>query len=111
MGVPVSKTYTAAGSIPGPQTPVNLDCLPFAASTIGVAIIEGAATYHVEFTLDNVNDPNVTPVWFTFEEFPVGTAVTAYTATYYPITFIRLNLEALTGTVMLKIANSATAVE
>lgn len=111
MGVPVSRIYSAAFSVPGPQQAVNLDVLPFAAATLGVAILDGQASYSVEFTLDDVNNSAIEPVWFTFEEFPVGTSVTRYTATYYPIAFVRVNLEALTGTVAFKVSNSATSVE
>ncbi len=110
MAKPISKTYTAASSVPGPQQAVALEYEDFSTATIAVGIVSGLATYHVEFTLDDVNDPTVTPFWFTMEEFPVGSSQSLYTAIYYPFAFIRLNLEALTGTVVFKLGSANTPI-
>ncbi len=104
----ITKTYKAPLVTPGAQEAISLDSLPFSTATLCVAITNGSATYHVEFTLDDVNNPNVTPVWFTFDEFPVGSSSNLYTAIYYPMPFVRLNIEALTGTVQFKIAQATT---
>lgn len=108
MGNPVSRTYSAASVVPGPQTPVNMDFIPFGTTLLGVAIVEGEASFSVEFTLDDVNDPNVTAFWFTLDDIPAGTNETTYASVYFPLRFVRLNLEALTGTVQFKVAQSTT---
>ena len=105
---PVSRTYTAAGSTPGPQVPVNLDFLPLATAFLGVAVVSGEATFSVEFTLDDVNDAAVTPFWFTLDDIPAGSNETTYKVAPFPIRFARLNLEALTGTVQFKVAQAVT---
>lgn len=106
MGNPILRAYTPLDS--GPQAAFNLDWLPIAQTTIGVFIVDGEATYSVEVTLDDVNDPDVTPRWFTLEEFPVGTAETKYAAIHNPWLFGRINLALITGNVELKVQQAFT---
>lgn len=110
---PVLRTYNVAQPTAiGPQAPVNLDWLPFAAVTFGIFVVSGVATYSLEFTLDYLNldndqaNPNVR--WFTLEDLPVGTVGTKYTAIYYPLQAARLNIAAITGTVEFKVLQSST---
>lgn len=106
---PVTQRFSAAGSVPGPQIPLALDFLPFGTTTVAVVIVSGEATFSVEFTLDDVNDPEVTPRWLTLEDIPAATAETIYSAFYWPVQFIRLNIEALTGNLEFKVAQSHTS--
>lgn len=108
MSNPLTRTYTAAGNVDGPQEAVSLDWLALDAATIAVAITSGTANYCIEFTFDDVNDLTRDPLWFVMNEFPVGTTTTQYTAIFYPFAFIRVNIEALTGTLVLKVAQSST---
>lgn len=101
MGNPIRRSYTPLDS--GPQEPFPLDWLPIAQTTIGVYIVDGGATFSVEVTLDDVNDPDVTPRWFTLQEIPAGTAATIYAAIHNPWLFGRLNLALITGNVELKV--------
>lgn len=106
MGNPVSRTYAVATTVVGPQLPVNLEWNALAHFTLGVFIVSGTAAYSVEGTLDDINDPSVTPRWFTLNEFPVSTAVTKYAAFQNPWLFVRLNVEAITGLVEMKVQGS-----
>jgi|SRR5688572_10342413 len=100
MGNPVRRSYTALDS--GPQQPINLDWLPLAQTTVAVWL-EASAEYSIEVTLDDVNDPDVTPRWFTLEEFPVMTTASKYAAIFNPWLFLRLNIGLTTGGIELKV--------
>src|SRR3989304_2793759 len=102
MGNPVSRAYSADSVDPGPQTPINMDFIPYGTATIAVVVVSGQSTFSVEFTLDDVNDPRVAPRWLTLAEFPPGTDETSYSVFHGPMTYIRLNLEAVTGLVEFK---------
>lgn len=93
---PVSITYADGAS--GAQTPIALDwrISPFAL-TYDVIKVTGGGTLSVtvETTLDNINDPSITPVWTA-----VGSALTATTRASLtsPVQFFRLNFGTLSGT-------------
>lgn len=106
MGNPIRRAYTPLDS--GPQAPFPLDWLPVAQTTIGVFIVDGAATFGIEWTLDDVNDPAVTPRWFPSEEIPAGTAATKYAAVHNPWLFGRINFSLITGNVELKVQQAFT---
>jgi len=108
MRNPVTQRFSAVLSVPGPQGAVNLDFLPFGTTTVAVIVVSGVAEFSVEFTLDDVNDATVTPRWLTLEDIPAGTSETIYSAFYWPVQFIRLNIEALTGDLEFKVAQSGT---
>lgn len=103
MSNPVLRSYDVSTVVVGPQVPINLEWLSMAQTTIGVYITSGTAAYSVEMTLEDVNDPNVVPKWFTHKDFPVGTAVTNYSQLQHPFTWIRINIAAITGTVEFKV--------
>jgi hypothetical protein len=97
---PISVTYTTTGT----QTPLSLDwrIVPFLVS-YDVIKVTGGGTLSVtlETTLDDIMNPNVTPVWTA-----LGSALTATTrgSLTAPVTAIRANIGTLTGTdVTLKI--------
>lgn len=101
MSKPVTRSYTSMDS--GAQAPVPLDWLSLAQMTVGVYIVDGTADYSVEFTLDDVNDPDITPRWFTSQEFPVNTMATKYAGIANPWTFLRINFASIAGNVELKV--------
>lgn len=101
MSNPIWREYGPLDS--GPQSPFNLDFVSLTQATIGVFIVDGQCEYSIEVTLDDVNNPDVTPRWFTLDEFPAGTNVTKYAAIYNPWMFGRINLELITGQVELKV--------
>lgn len=109
MGNPSRQTFTAATAALGPQEPKALDFLPLSTCTLAVAILSGEATYSVEMTMDDVNDPAVTAVWFTHEDFPVGSAVTGYSELFTPWRFVRLNIASITGSVSFYVSQSLEA--
>jgi len=90
---PISRTYAA--STTGAQAPFALDwrIVPFSASYL--VSFDGSATgsVTVDTTLDNVNDPNITPVWV------ASSAITTTTlaAISSPAQFIRVNISSLSG--------------
>ncbi len=101
MGNPVRRDYNAATAIPGPQSPINLDFLPLSSTTFAVAIADGTASYSVELTLDDVNDPPPGGViWFPHKDFPAGTAASKYGELFTPWRWARINIASLTGTVV-----------
>ncbi len=108
MANPVSRAYSAASVTPGPQTPINMDYIPYGTTTIAVVVVSGQATFSVEFTLDDVNNASVTPRWLALTDFPEGSSDTAYSVFHGPMTYIRINLEAVTGSVEFKVAQSST---
>lgn len=91
---PVSITYDTTGT----KGAIVLDwrIAPF---TVSYDVIKnagaGTLSVTVETTLDDINDPNVTPVWTA-----VGSALTATTrgALTAPVQAIRLNIGTLTNT-------------
>jgi len=109
MGNPSRQNFSAATVTLGPQEPKVLDFLPLTSCTLAVAILSGEATYSVEMTLDDVNDPAVTPVWFTHKEFPVGSSASKYDELFTPWRFVRLNIASITGTMSFYVSQSLEA--
>jgi len=106
MALPVTQRFNVASVVLGPQQPINWDLLPLTQTTIAVSIVSGTAAFSVEFTLDDLNDPTVSPQWFTAKEFPVGTSASTYAAYWQPWRFVRLNLAATTGAVTFQFSQS-----
>jgi hypothetical protein len=103
--MPRSQAFDAT-TTPGPQTPINLDFLPIAATTVALWVAGGATfTGVVEVTTDDVNDEGVEPRWFPLEGSP--TTGTGYTKFFEPWRWLRLNIELITGAVELKVAQAA----
>lgn len=110
MGNPSRQVFNAAtDAVTGPQEPKCLDFLPLTSCTLAVAITDGEAAYSVEVTLDDVNDPAVTPVWFTHKAFPAGTNVDKYDELFSPWRWVRLNIESFTGSVSFYVSQSLDA--
>ena len=94
---PVIVSQTGVGT---KVVPVDYLQVPPRISAAG--IVTGTATFNIEHTYSNVNDPTVTPVWF------APTADSGKSANYdkgfeFPIMGIRLNVTAGTGSVALTV--------
>lgn len=109
MGNPSRQKFNAVSASLGPQEAKGLDFLPLTSCTLAVAIETGEATYSVELTLDDVNDPAVVPVWFTHKEFPADTAVSKYDELFTPWRFVRLNIASITGAMSFYVSQSLDA--
>jgi hypothetical protein len=109
MGNPSRQNFSVATVTLGAQEPKVLDFLPLTSCTLAVAVLSGEATYSVEMTLDDVNDPAVTPVWFTHKEFPLATVVSKYDELFTPWRFVRLNIASITGTMSFYVSQSLEA--
>jgi hypothetical protein len=93
MPNPYSVTFTSTGA----KTPCLVDSQqsPFNAS-VGVAVL-GTATYGIEYTLDDVNNSAITPVWFADANLPPGQTASGVSNYMFPVQAIRVNITALTG--------------
>lgn len=112
-----TQTFSSASVVVGPQEPINLENLLVSATTLAVIIPEGSsATYSVEYTLDDINAADVPSVklvpvtWFTSEEFPGDSTTSKYAAIYYPVQFVRINIETLVGDLQFKALQSYNSV-
>ena len=106
MADPTRQDFDAATTTLGPQQPKILDLLPLTTTTVAIAVVSGTVEYSVQVTLDDINDPTVTPFWFTLTDFPAGSAVTKYGSFINPWAWIRLNLVSLTGDVSFYVSQS-----
>lgn len=91
---PIRVTYAASAT--GVQTALSIDFRDAPAGcSFEVQFDAGASgSVTVETTLDNINDPAITPDWFTSS--PAITA-DARGVIGYPVQFIRLNISSLAG--------------
>jgi len=95
MPNPFVQTSTTTGAktpclVDNQQSPFNL--------SVGVILNAGAtATYGVEFTMDDVNNPAITPVWLPDANLPAGQAANGVTNYMFPVMGIRVNIAAVTG--------------
>ncbi len=114
MANPIYRTYTVAGTVTGPQSPVNLDWLNV--SQLGIAVwLVGSGTYSVEGTLDDVNPPSdggqagaANPArWFTLDQFPVGGSASKASFVEFPWLFVRLNIAAIGGNIEFKVQQAS----
>ncbi len=87
------STKTVSSQTTSPWIPLDDNQAAFSA-TVAVAV-SGTLTYTVEFTLDNIQDPAVTPVAFTIGL--VGETTSNTTFIKSPVKAIRLNVTAFTS--------------
>jgi len=106
MGNPSRQDFDAATASLGPQQAKVLDLLPHSSITLAVAITDGTAEYSVEITLDDINDPAVTPFWFPHSAFPAGTTVSKYGELTSPWAWARLNIASITGSMSFYVSQS-----
>jgi hypothetical protein len=101
------------GTLPGGQDTVSMNYLqnPFTAMAM-VNVLSGTASYGIEFTVDDASGNPSLPSWFSLPSAPPGqTASAAYTITDsngapLPVTAIRLNLAANSGSVRFTVIQS-----
>lgn len=72
---------------------------PFNVSAAVVLVGSSTGTYGVEFTLDDVNDPTITPVWFNDANLPTGQTANGVTNYAFPVRAIRINIAAVSGSI------------
>lgn len=103
MANPFYQTHTTTGI----KTPWNADWMiaPFN-TTVGAIIASGAATYAIQYCLDDLNDTAVTPRWIDTADAPTGTNTTKVIQFTFPVRFVRINIAVITGTVEFKIIQS-----
>jgi len=108
MGMPINIVHSSGS---GPQTPIALDwtLLPFSAS-VAVVLFSGTASYSIERTFDDLDAITAGSArWLTdptLSQWQTATGVTSYST---PIQFVRLNLNALSGVVELKVVQGLPA--
>lgn len=72
------------------QSPFNL--------SVGV-VVEATGEYGVEFTLDDLDNPEITPEWFPDANLPPGQTGSGVTNYMFPVQAIRINITANTGAI------------
>lgn len=74
---------------------------------VGIEVVVSAtATFNVQVTLDDVYDSTITPTWFNITGFTAGTTNAIGNLTI-PVSAIRLNVTASTGSVKLTLLQSS----
>lgn len=78
--------------VAGVTIPVDREANPFSV-TLVIEVLSGTNTSKVQYTLDNVWDSTVTPIWI---DHATLTGITATTAgnIAFPVTAVRLNMTA-----------------
>jgi hypothetical protein len=91
-------SYTTTGT----KASVNMDpsIAPFSA-TIGVGV-GGGATYNVQYSLDPVETPDASSVWFNDPIMPSGTTTSLTSPYTFPVTKVRIVIVLITDTVQFK---------
>jgi|GEM_PF-5533416 len=93
---PVKQTIPATAT--GNQTAIALDwrITPFSVNTAIIVPVGTTASLTVEYTFDNINDPDVTPVWIADSTYGTvtGTKERVYTAPYQ---FVRVVVGSISG--------------
>lgn len=98
-----TQTFDPATTTAGAQAPVSVNHLAPAEASLAIYDVAGDAEYGVEFTLDDVNNTNITPRWFELADIPAGSSGSKFTSITFPCKFVRLNLTLLTDTVEFKV--------
>lgn len=95
----VIRTQTGVGN----SNPVALDPMenPFTVALAGI-VTSGSATWKVQYTLDDIQDPTVTVTWFDHDVL-VGQTGNAVSNIVVPVTAVRLAITSGTGTVQLNV--------
>lgn len=99
MANPSYRIYTTAGE----QAPWNADwAIPNFNVTVAAVLVSGTASYAIEYTLDDCNNPDLPPRWIPTVEAPYGTTTTAVAKFNFPFRYVRLNIASLTGQLEMK---------
>lgn len=112
--LPVYQSFSGSTVTLGPQNPISID---FLKSPINVTVaiwVTTAATYNVEFTLDDVSDPLLpvsaqTPRWFPDDNLGMAQTISQTAVITYPCRFIRINIQSLSGTLEFKVMQALSS--
>jgi hypothetical protein len=98
----ITETVTGVGI--SPTLPMDFRAQVF---NVGFGCeITGTATYTVQHTFDDIYNPAITPVWFNHAF--VNAATTNQDGNYaFPISAMRLNVTASTGSVTINILSTS----
>jgi len=99
MGQLIYRTYTT----PGEKEPISVNVGANNTITVGAVITSGSASYAVQYTLDDLNNPDQVKRWFDTIGLPAGTTTTGTAVISFPVTGVRLNATLLGGTLELKV--------
>jgi hypothetical protein len=96
--------YKADTTVRGGQDVINLDHLqlPFQASIL-VDIVDGSASYAVEFTTDDLTGEPSAFRWWSDSALPAGQTTTQNFSINSAVTGVRLNLQSITGEVRFSV--------
>ena len=111
--LPVYQSFNGTTVTLGPQTPISIDFLKAPINVTVAVWITTAATYNVEFTLDDVSDPllppDMVPRWFPDDNLGMAQTISQTTLITYPCRFIRVNIQALSGTLEFKVMQALSS--
>lgn len=94
---------TVTGVAASAAIPVNTNVDQF---NLGIGVkISATATYDVQYTYDDIWDPAVTPAWTTMTAMSAKAAAADVNWTQ-PVTAVRLNVSASTGTVTMTVVQA-----
>jgi hypothetical protein len=100
--IPVTLSKTGTGA----SRPYQADYWPVPFNLgFGCVITSGAATYSVQHTFDDIQNPAITPTWFNHATV-VGVSANADGNYAFPVTAIRLYVTEGTGSVSLTIVQA-----
>ena len=91
-------SYTTTGV----KSSLNMDpsICPFNAS---LAVFVGTtATYKIQYSLDPIETADASSRWFDDANLPASTTVSGVTNYMFPVTKVRIDISAVTGTLELK---------
>ena len=95
---------TVTGVANSPVIPMDYRAQVF---NVGIEVLVSAtATFNVQVTLDDIYNAAITPTWFNITGFTGGTASAIGNLTI-PVSAMRLNVTASTGTVTMTLLQSS----
>jgi hypothetical protein len=105
--LPVYQFFNSSTVTLGPQAPVSIDFFKSPINiTVGVWVVN-SASYSVEFTLDDIADPLRDPDdvgrWFQVDTLEMPQYISQTYRIDFPCTFVRVNIQALTGALEFKV--------
>lgn len=104
---PIRYVVTDAGAGDGKVIPLDI-YVPNAAVTIQCDVT-GTVNYSVEYTLSNVWDPTVTPIWFAHPTAALtGATADQVGSTNIPMVALRVTQASGSGSVAVTIAQQST---
>jgi hypothetical protein len=110
--LPVYQNFDSSTVTLGPQNPISIDFLKSPINvTLGIWVVTGA-TYGVEFTMDDIANP-LTPAtgrWFPVPGLEMPQTVSQTLRIDFPLTFVRINIQALSGVLEFKVIQALSSI-